>query len=298
MIWLVIFVISSIIFAACLGSSFHKVDYDEYAFAKNKYTTVDTSYVYTTGRQFLLLNYEFVYFSSTFDDITYSESNGNTIRLFTDTGYEVDTEVSLLLRLNEQNMKYVFEKYNMQYLNKIANIPSTTVKNQGNLSINDLLLNRDMIRNKFATAIRDDLYKASQLEVPLEKVTIGRMFLTPAVVSKNLEIVIQSQTVLISQIQSQISVINAETDTIVSQINGETNLTRNQAIYYGQYVIDNSVSMSRQLVSNARTIGINNIMQLLNISDKNAFLDIMSLWNREDLNTFLNMPSNVIVNLP
>lgn len=97
-------VIGSLLLMILLPLSFHVVEYDEMAFKRNKFGTVDTSKIYKQGRHFLPLAFEFVKFPSSYQRICYLESDGTQLTVFSNIGLEFSIDVCIYYVLLESEL--------------------------------------------------------------------------------------------------------------------------------------------------------------------------------------------------
>ena len=144
------------------------------------------------------------------------------------------------------------------------------------LNVNIYLTNRSYVQHLFATAVHDVLDDVVMIDAPVELFRIGQITLPKTVTERSLESAIAIQRNEILANTQQVTVIKAETDKLVAEIDAKTRQVLSYADNTAEQVVQNSVSYSRQVDIRARGLGISYLLNTLNFTSSNRTMAIVN----------------------
>ena len=257
--------VGSIIFAACLASSFHYVKYDQYALLQNKYGTVSLSPVYGEGRYFLPLNYEFVIFPSNNIEVSIEAV------VFSETGLQFEVDIFFYYRLPKENIGKIFNQYSQSYNDLVISNAKTTIKNTAApLLLDNYFYNRTYVERLFANAVATVLAEIVYVDVDVDQFMIRSVVLPDQLLTLSLHTEITTQTSTLLELTQQVKLIEAETNTMVASITAETSQLINFAENRAGKLIQAANSYYHQVEIRARAEGIAHLLQLLHFDNSNS----------------------------
>ncbi len=291
---IVLGLVLSIIIIPLIACSFNYIEYNEMAFVQNRFGTVDTSKVYTQGRYFLTLDKFFVEFPSTYQHIVY------TTPVFTDIGLQFDLEVSFYYKLKPSKLGSTYNLYSKNYESRIVNIAKTTIKNEAiQYTINDYIRNRQYIENRLGLVLQNTLDEMVGVDVPQKYFRLLTIHMPNTLISTSLESAIELQNNQIQQYQQEVSVIQADTQRMVSEINANANKILAYAQTNGNQVLKTSEIYSTNLINTARSVGIQKVFDILNITDSNIKNEFVKMVSYIDANNtkIIHATNNMILSI-
>lgn len=265
--------------------SFQYVRYNEYAFVRNKYGTVDTENVLTQGRYFRTLNYDVVKFSSTYTATQFTDDRGTSLSVFTDDGFQLDVNIVFFYRLQTSTLASIYGNFTTNYAQSIIGQATTRIKNtavQLHLPLSSYITNRTDIQFKLATAVKNDLETNFGVEVPIKYFSLMHINIPQALIDQNLRTVVQIQDNIIQQNRQNIVQVTAETETLVSRILASTNFVIVSSQIESNAIVSNSQSTATKILLSARSIGINQTFATLGFTNKADQERIIRLWSIMD----------------
>ena len=147
-----IIVVGITIFCATISSSFHYVEYYNYALLRDVYGTVRLSKTYTQGRYFFPTNYDMITFPSYYINVEFEE------KVFTDTGLTIMVDIGFRYRLPAQNVGKIYNEFSMSYHDLVVINARTTIKNQAaTLPIDSYIYSRSEVEELFAQSVQSTL---------------------------------------------------------------------------------------------------------------------------------------------
>lgn len=268
-IWLsVIFLIGAIIFSATLASSFHYVNYNEYALLQDRYGTVRLSRVYKEGRYFFPVNYNMIKFPA-----SYIAVDLDTL-VFTETGLEFDVEVHFYYRLPEENLGTIYNSFSFNYDDLVRSNAKTTIKNTAaNLKFDEYFSNRTHIEQMFASNVQSVLKTVVFVDMPTDLFRIASVTVPKSILESSLDSQIALQNNDLLGKTQKVSLIRAETNRLVANIVAQTQQRLNFATNEARRLTEQSLSYYNQIEIRARAEGIRDMLTTLNFSDSNVYLN-------------------------
>ena len=229
--WLSIISISILLFCTMLPASFVYVEYNEMAFDRNKFGTVDTSRVITQGRHYLSLTHELVKFPTTFNKISFLKSTNTALSIFTQDGYQISIEIQFYYRLMPNNLKLIYDMYSMNYETGVINLAKLTIRdlsgsvNSGvNLPLQSYISNRSYIQEKYSNQVNLRMHNDLSIDVPVEYFKIIELDIPQDMIDRYQQTVIQLQDNEVMENTQQVTFIQSETTKLVSIVNANQNL--------------------------------------------------------------------------
>lgn len=272
---IVVSTILMIVFISVLASSFHYVEYDEYALRQHKYGEVELDHVYTQGRYVFSPIYKFVYLSSTFQSIDILSA------IFSNLGLEFDIHIVVYYRLPKENLGEIYHKFSLNYDDRITNIIKTTVKDIATAyTVDDYVINREMVENVFSERVHEQLKEAIGVDIPGLYFRLLDVTFPHSVINSSLTSAIELQNNQIQNYLQEVALIEAQTNLLVNGINLQTNYTLSSANIDASQIISNSMAESNKMITTARANGIQTVLSMLNITNQTIqteFIRLMSI---------------------
>lgn len=247
-----------LVLCTTLPLSFHYVAYDEYALLRDVYGTVRLSKVYEQGRYFYPLNYDTITFPSSYIPVNVD------VVVFTDNGLEIEIEIGFYYYLPKENVGKIYDAFSKNYDGLVRTNAVTTIKNvAASLNINDYIDNRAETENKIAVAVNEVLSDVVMVEAPIDLLKIGEISLPESIVDTSLESAIAIQNNELLQSTQEVSVIRAETDRLVAEIDADTAAALQFAQNDAERIVESARSYSNQITLQSRGKGISNLLTAL-----------------------------------
>lgn len=265
------FVISVIIIVTCVTMSFWYVPYYNYALRRNTYHGVALNDLYEEGRYFLTLDNSLIYFPSTYNEITFNS------KTFAENGLEFDCYVTFYYKLPKDNVGKIYDSYSTAYETRVVNNAKQIAKNVAStFSVDDFLTNRTYIETSIANVLEKYLKDTVYVEAPAEYFKIVNIIFPATLIDKSLETAIALQNNEIQEFQQQVNIIEADTNKLKAEIDAETKRTLEYANNLAYQMVTNSQSESTKILSVARSNGIKQVCENINLQDSN---DVNKLTN-------------------
>jgi hypothetical protein len=296
--------ISVILTCVLVPLSFHYIEYNEYAFSRDKFGKTDTSKVLTQGRYFYPLTFDIIRFPSTYREIRFVGDSAQNI--FTKDGYQIKMSISFWYKIPPESLKNIYNKYSLNYENSIINEAKLIIKNFAgssvtgfNLELEKYINDRRNISKNIASALNIQLYDEFGIDVPIKYIQLMYIGIPDTLINQYSRTVEQIQKNQLEQNKQALEQIKAETQTIVTNIKVQTNYILNSAKIDSDRIIANSKAFADLIVSSQRGKGLKIIMDKLNITtqeETNRLVRIMSLADNKQNKIFYNMDNKIIVN--
>lgn len=281
----IVALIDIIVTISCVASSYHYVSYDEMAFKRAVYGSVDTSVIYNQGRYFMPLTYSVVRFPAVYQPIVF------LLSVFSDNGLEFDVSVSFQYKLPPNSLADIYNKYSTNYESLVISVSKAAIKNTATLfGVEDYLSNRTYIENKFAVAVHGKLSEIVWVDAPTQFFKIISIHFPGSLIDKSLQTVVTLQNNELLLAQQQLSVINAETDSIIAAIDAQTTLTLAYATNTATQTVNESQNKAKRLMVNARGQGIATFLSLLGFNSTDT---AMCVENRDEIIRILSIGENI-----
>lgn len=268
-------VIFIIVFISVLATSFHYVEYNEYALRQHKYGEVELNHVYTQGRYVFSPIYKFVTLSSTFQSIDI------TLAIFSSLGLEFDIHIVVYYRLPKENLGEIYHKFSLNYDDRITNIIKTTVKDIATTyTVDDYVVNREIVENAFSDQVHKQLKETIGVDIPGLYFRLLDITFPHSVINSSLTSAIELQNNQIQNYLQEVALIEVQTNLLVNEINLQTNYTLTSANIDASQIIANSISEANKIILTARADGIQVVLSMLNITDQTIqteFIKLMSI---------------------
>jgi len=303
--WLSVISISILLFVTLLPLSFVYVEYNEMAFDRNKFGTVDTSHVIRQGRHYLQLTHELVKFPTTFQRISFLHDDNTALSIFTQDGYQITIEVQFYYRLLPQNLKQIYDLYSMNYEIGIINLAKLTVRELSGSSTSGIYLplqsyidNRTYISSVYAKEINKRMLTQLSVDVPVNYFKIIELGIPNDMIQRYQQTVIQLQNNEVSANRQQVLAIQAQTEKMVSVIQAQTDYTLASANIQADYIHKTAISEADNTINNADIYGFNNLCNLLNITDPVDIIElskVLNLASNPATKLFYHVNNNIII---
>ncbi len=279
----------AIVIIVTVTMSFWYVPYNYYALKRNTYSGVDLTKVYGEGRYFLYLTDSFVYFPSTYKEITY------TTKTFAENGLEFDCYWTFYYKLPKENIGTIYDSFSTVYETRVINNALQITKNiASTFSVSNFLSNRTYIEKTIANSLQSYLYSTVQVYAPAEYFKIINIVFPATLMNKSLETAIALQNNQIQAYVQQVNIINADTGKMKAIIDAETVKTLEYANNMASQIITNSLSESTRILSLTRSKGINVVCDNLNITnphDINRLTNVFAVMDNVNNYTMINTAS-------
>jgi hypothetical protein len=305
-IWLTVFSLSILLFCIMLPLSFVYIEYNEMAFNRNKFGTVDTSVVMTQGQHYLPLTHELVKFPTTFNKIAFLKSHGTDLSIFTQDGYQITIEIQFYYRLLPSNLKRVYDVYSMNYETGVINLAKLAIRELSGsadsgvyLPLQSYINNRTYIQHRYSSEVKERMKNELSIDAPTEYFKIVELGIPEDMINRYQRTVIQLQDNEVRENTQQVSLIQAETDRLVSVVDAKTNNLLQSAHIQSNFIKSNANITAQNIVNNAHIFGFKYMCDSLNITNSTDIIrlnKILNLMENPASKIFYNMPNTIIVN--
>jgi hypothetical protein len=305
-IWGSLISITIILLCTLLPLSFKYVEYNEMAFDRNKFGIVDTNNIVNQGCHFIPLNHELIKFPTTFQRIAFLKSDKTALSIFTQDGYQISIEIQFYYRLLDTNLKKIYDLYSMNYEIGIINLAKLIIRDLSGsatsgvyLPLQSYISNRTYIQSKYSTEINLRMKNDLSIDVPIEYFKIIELDIPLDMVERYQRTVIQLQDNEVRENTQQVTMIEAQTDKMVSVINAHTKYILESSLIESNYIklIANTTSLN--IVSNANLNGFDKLCKILNINNSTDIIKlskILNLMENPATKLIYNLNSHIILN--
>jgi hypothetical protein len=304
--WLTIINLSIILLCILLPLSFVYVEYNEMAFDRNKFGTVDTSRVITQGRHYLSLTHELVKFPSTFKKISFLQSTNSALSIFTQDGYQITIEIQFYYMLMPNNLKKIYDLYSMNYETGVINLAKLTVRELSGsvdsgvyLPLQSYISNRTYIQQRYSYEVNKRMREELSINAPIEYFKIIELGIPQDMIDRYQRTVIQLQDNEVKENTQQVSLIQAETEKMVSIIDAKTVNLLQSANIQSSFIKLNANITAQNIINNANILGFKymcNTLSLTNSTDIIKLSKILNLMENPASKLFYNIANNIIIN--
>ena len=265
-----ILIVGIAVLCACLTTSFHYIEYDEYGLLKDNYGTVRLSKVYDQGRYFFPLNYDMIIFPAHYLEVEFDES------VFTDTGLEFEIEIRFYYQLPRESIGKIYDEFSLSYHNLVLMNSRSTLKGEAaKIKIDQYLMNRTAVEQIFAKAVSEELMKSLYIDAPKHLFRIGEINLPEKVLNTSLQSAVSIQNNDLLKNSQAVSVLNAETKKMISEIDATTTLLLNFATNEANRIVEAARSYANQVAIKTRGIAISAMVDSLNFTTRNQTMKII-----------------------
>ncbi len=297
--WLIIGII---LVCIIVPLSFHYVRYDQYAFNRNIYGSTDTTHLITQGRYFYPITHDLVTFPSTYQMVSFLNSQGTSLSVFSNEGLQFNIDVIFFYRLPSDTLGQIYNTYSTAYDSQVSNIAKAVLKNQAvSFTLDDYANNHQYIQSQFASSLSQTLTTQLKVYTPIYNVLLLNIYYPGSVINQNLQSAIEFQNNQVQQFQQAVDLIDIETSRLLSLIWANSNITINFANTSANAIVSNAVSVSSAIVTSARALGIQNTLNALNITDpslRDQFFQITSILdNANSPKVLFNINTNPLLTL-
>lgn len=270
--------------------SMNFVNYNQYAFAHNIFTSVDTSNVLGQGFYLYPPWTKLEYFPSTYQNVKLFEP------VFSDNGLEFDLEVIFYYRLKKNKLASIYNLFSKNYHNRILSNSKQIIKNIGSkYSVDDYILNRFIIEKDIGLSLSKELDIEIGIDINPKFVKITNIKFPENVVQTNLLSAIAQQQNDVEINQQNYQSVLAETNYIVSQLKTESEQISEFSKNEANLLISNTDSLSKNIIGKAKLQGLNNFFITLNITDsktKNMYIDWFGINDNTNSTLVIGFDSN------
>jgi hypothetical protein len=284
--------------------SFHYIQYNEYAFVRDKFGKTETDEVITQGRYFYTLKYDIIRFPSTYTEVRFVDSDAQSV--FTKEGYQILLSISFWYKIPPESLGNIYRKYSLNYKNSIVNEAKLIIKNLAgtantglNVEVERYITDRYNISQIIASVLSKQLYDEFGIDVPTKYVKLMYVGIPDSLLNQYSRTVEQIQRNQLEQNKQALELIKAETQTIVTNTKVQTDFILNSAKIDADRIVSNSKAFANNIITSQRGKGLKIIMDRLNITlqdDINRMIRIMSLTENQNNKIFYNMDNKIIVN--
>jgi hypothetical protein len=305
-IWLSVISLSIFLLCVLLPLSFVYIEYNEMAFDRNKFGTVDTSVVKTQGMHYLSLTHELVKFPTTFNKISFLKEKNTALTIFTQDGYQITIEIQFYYRLLPNNLKKVYSVYSMNYETGVINLAKLAIRELSGSSDSGVYLplqsyinNRTYIQNRYSEEVNKRMKNELSIDVPTEYFKIVELGIPEDMIDRYQRTVIQLQDNEVRENTQQVSSIQAETDKLVSVVDAKTQNLLQSAVIQSNFIKLNANVSALNIVNNANIIGFKYLCDTLNITNTTDIIrlsKVLNLMENPASKLFYNIANNIIIN--
>ncbi len=283
--------------------SFHYIQYNEYAFVRNKFGKTNTGNVITQGRYFYPLTYDVIRFPATYTEVQFFGNDAQSV--FTKEGYQIQLSISFWFKIPPESLAHIYNKYSMNYKNSIINEAKLIIKNLAgtantglNVELEQYITDRRNISNIIADVLSKELYNEFKIDVPTKYVTLLFIRIPDTLINQYSRTVEQIQKNQLEQNKQALEQIKAETQTFVTNTKVQTDFILNSAKIEAERIVMNSKAFANNIVTSSRGKGLKIMMDNLNITSPDnitRMIRIMSLSESQHNKVFYNMDNKVII---
>ena len=297
------FFLGALLVCILVPLSFHYVAYNEYAFVRNKYGKTDTYGTLSSGRYFYTLNYDLIKFPATLTRISFV--NDGSLKIFSNDGFQIRLNIEFWVRIPKDNLGNLYRGYSKNYINSIIGQSTLIIKNfagtnaTGNIPLLEYITNGVQIQNEMAKSLRLHMYSVMGVEVREEHFKILSIIIPNNMISQYLSSVVQKQNNFIQKYKQNVEQIVAETDTLVSSINSQTNLTITYAQTNAAQNVSNAESFANSLLAVSRSDGLKYICNKLNITnsvEKTRLFELIAKMDNPNIKFINNVNPLFVIN--
>ena len=278
------------IFLLLILFSINFVNYNQYAFAHNIFTSVDTSKVLEQGIYLYPLWTRFEYFPSTYQYVKLFEP------VFSDTGLEFDLEVVFYYRLNKNKLASIYNLFSKNYHSRILSNSKQIIKNIGSkYSVDDYILNRFQIEKDIAISLSNILDIEIGININPKFVKITNIKFPENVVKTNLLSAIAQQQNDVEINQQNYQSVLTETNYIVSQLKTQSEQIIQFSKNKANLMISNTNSQSMNIIGKAKLEGMSIFFKTLNITEsktKNMYINWFGINDNINSTLVIGFESN------
>lgn len=289
----IILVISILILLVILlPLSFTVVQYDEYVIFKNKFTNrIDTDNIYTNGRYYILPHYSSISFPKKFQSINFdrlSVADKDQKRFF--------MKIKLFYKLSINSIPRLYSNYGLNYNLQIQNIAESTIKNFApKFALNSYLQNRNLIVRNITSELYNE-FNTIGLEYDVNKFYIDLITLESTTIDKYLSIAIQKQQNDQKKYEQDAELIRIETIQLTEQFDAESTFIIRSSNATAVKMIETAKAESFKINTIARSNGIKNLSNALNITSENTLNNLIYIMAVQDnLDNIKFVPNNIII---
>lgn len=263
-----------------IATSYEYIDYNEYAFKKNTWSnTVDTEVVYENGKHFWGWNKEAIIFPRNyqlvfFEELAVSDQEEKPFRI----------DVSFLYRLKKDNLVDLYQQFGTAYHDTILSKVQSTIKNTvPQYLLQEYLENRQGITEIMNRNITEEL-SSIWIDVELNKMQLKFIGLESTTITKFLDAAVQLQSNDQKEFEQEAELIRQNTTKLVKEVNAETTILTREAEANYDKTIEFATAAAKELTSNARGLGIANVVNQLEFnstSSRGKFIRLISILDNK-----------------
>jgi len=274
-----------------VSSSFSKLEYYEYGFAKRLTTsTVDRSKVYGAGNHLLGPDYSFVTFPANVisveqDDLSaWTRADAGTASSTGSAGTSVIIDVSYQYRLIKTQLSDLFKKRNVNFKPFVENLAVQAIKNNATqFSADDFLKNRENIEKGFLNGLTDALKDANAVAIGVQ---LRRVEFPQKYVQRMLSAAVQELNNDAENYKKKAALIRETTITMQKYIENDAYKVQENAKAAGKLHKERAENDAIKLRQTARSIGLDKIRKRLKIVSQKHFVSLDYLITLADAKGF------------
>jgi hypothetical protein len=295
---LIILLLLLVVMVPCVFLSFHVVSYDQVAYAKDVYGTVDTSKLYQNGRYFLPLTQTMVYFDNTYEPIAFlSASNAGLMQgidasssvanpplsVALSDGVEIHIEIFFVYRIDHKQLAALYNQYGTSYVSQIVAISVATIKSAiTGFQQTDYVFKRRLVESTVALSLEQTLANELGVYAPRNKVKLVQVLLPDSVINTNLDAVISPQFNEVALLQQQVTAIESETQRQIAVITAQQTQVISQSYIDSNRTIAFAQNFANNVVTGARARGQALFFDTLGITNQTTQIQFVRLLNLLD----------------
>jgi regulator of protease activity HflC (stomatin/prohibitin superfamily) len=205
-----------VISVGLFGGSFKTVDPLHAALKKNTVSGDVTREIFTSGRYFLGLTFDFERYPTTLQSINFWDGDQGTLKASTNEGQAITLEISFQYRLMIENLYELYRDYEQGYETNYVSVAGQAIKNMAasEYSTTDFFETREAIQEALHVHLNREL---AEHFCVVEHFQILQVTVPSATDETILNKLISEQEVKITEANQEILVIEGETDVLVKQ---------------------------------------------------------------------------------
>jgi regulator of protease activity HflC (stomatin/prohibitin superfamily) len=295
---LVLLLLVTVVMVPTVVKSFHVVSYDQVAYVKNVYGSVNTDTLYGNGRYFLPLTQIMIRFDNTYEPIAYLATNNwglvegiddsssvqnAPLSVFLADGVQIHIELFFEYRIDHTRLAGLYNQFGTTYVSQIVAISTATIKSTiaGFVQL-DYVLHRDTVENKVAIALESTLHLELGVFAPRNKVKLLQVTFPDSVVSTNLQAVMSLQNNEVALLQQQVTAIETETQRQVAIVTAQRALILSQGHIDANRTVAFAQNFANNIFAGARALGQATFFETLGITNNTIQLEFIKVLNLLD----------------
>jgi hypothetical protein len=220
--------------------------------------------------------------------------------VFTPDGLQFNLEVLFYYKLDTTKLAFTYSRYSKNYDIRVQSIATLTIKNLATrYTINDYIHSRRDIEKNMSLALEAVLVADVGVIVPPQFFRLMSVTVPDTLLKTNLVSAIELQNNEIRAIQQTITLIKSETSQMTADIYAQAALVLAYAQTQANQEISTAQQYSDNIQNSARSVGIQMVLEALNVTDPAVKLQFVQKLAYLDANKskVLRTGQNVLISV-